>query len=348
MKAFVTGSTGLLGNNLVRELLAQGHEVRALVRSRAKAEALFGDLPIEYVVGDMEDVAGFAAALEGCDALFHTAAFFREYYAPGDHWQTLERINITATIELFRAAQAHGLSRIIHTSSSGVIDGAVRNESSGPNPHAERNLYFRSKVLGDARIAELVRDEQTPVVTILPGWMLGPGDLAPTASGQLVLDFVHGKLPGTFDGGTSTVDARDVAGAMISAVDKGQIGERYIVGGEYVSMRQLVEGLRAVSGLKGAERRFPNGLMLLLATLLELGARFTGKAPLISREGVKTMMDKHRVESGKAMRELGVSFRPLRETLSDELHWYAEAGRIAPDISLKRKNGQTRAGALAS
>lgn len=339
MKAFVTGSTGLLGNNLVRELLNQGHEVKALVRSRAKALQLFDDLPIEYVEGDMENVAGFAEALAGCDTVFHTAAYFREYYAPGDHWQTLERINITGSLDLIRAAMAKGVTRFINTSSSGVIDAAVGDETSGPNPHTERNLYFKSKVIGDQKIQALVEQEKAPVITILPGWMLGPGDMAPTASGQLVLDFVHRQLPGYFDGGTSTVDARDVALGMISAVSKGRIGERYIIGGEYASMETLNRTLEQVSGVPAPRRRFPNGLMLLMAGLFEIGGRITGKAPLISREGVKTMIDKQKVRSDKAVRELGVSFRPLTETLADEVRWYAEAGRIKPEVSLKKPVG---------
>lgn len=335
MKVFVTGSTGLLGNNLVRELLQQGHEVKALVRSLAKAKQQFGDLPIGYVQGDMDDISGFEAELAGCQALFHTAAYFREYFGNGDHWQTLEKINVTGTIELFRAAMRQGVERIIHTSSSGVIDSAVGDESSGPNPHADRNLYFKSKVVSDQKIRELVATEGAPVITILPGWMLGPGDLAPTASGQMVLDFVEGKLPGWFDGGASTVDARDVALAMISAVSKGKVGERYIVGGDYVPMKTLIDALVQVSGIRGAQRHIPTGLLLIFAGLSELYGRVTGKDVLITREGVQTMLDKQKVSSAKAMRELGVKFRPLTETLSDELAFYAAAGKIPARIKLK-------------
>lgn len=334
MKAFVTGSTGLLGNNLVRELLAAGHEVTALVRSPAKARKMFGDLPITLIQGDMEDIAGFVPALAGHDVLFHTAAYFREYFSSGDDaWAQLERINITHTVALFEQAQALGVSRIIHTSSSGVIDKAHRDETSPPNPVAQSNLYFKSKVLGDRKIAELVERTGAPVISILPGWMLGPGDLAPTASGQFVLDFAHRRLPGWFDGGTCAVDARDVALAMIAAVEHGRIGEKYIIGGEYVSIKTLASTLAELTGLPGPRRGIPTGLLLLAAGGSELYGKLTGKPVLFTRAGVQTMLDKQVVDSAKAIRELGTRFRPLRETLADELRWYAEAGMLPVQVA---------------
>ena len=157
MKAFVTGSTGLLGNNLVQALLAQGHEVKALARSQRKAEQLLGDTATEIVLGDMDDVAAFADELEGCDVLFHGAAFFREYYQPGDHWATLKRINVDAVIEIFEAAEARGVRRAIFVSSSGTVgegtNGTPGDETAPPPAIAADNLYFRSKVLADEAVA---------------------------------------------------------------------------------------------------------------------------------------------------------------------------------------------------
>ena len=217
MKAFVTGSTGLLGNNLVRALLAQGHEVKALARSQRKAEQLLGDTAAQIVVGDMDDVAAFADELEGCDVLFHGAAFFREYYQPGDHWATLKRINVDAVIEIFEAAEARGVRRAIFVSSSGTVgvgpNGTPGDETAPPPAIAADNLYFRSKVLADEAVAAWLPGRKLEVVTILPGWMYGPYDAAPTSSGQLVLDFLHRKLPAIIPGAGSVVDARDVAQA---------------------------------------------------------------------------------------------------------------------------------------
>jgi dihydroflavonol-4-reductase len=331
MRAFVTGATGLLGTNLVRLLLEQGHEVRALARSRDKAEAAFGGLGVETVAGDMEDVPAFANALGGCDALFHTAAYFREYYQPGDHWPILERINVRATIDLLTEAARRGVKTGVHTSSSGVIGpglgGAPGNESSPPPREAQTNLYFKSKVLAEEAIqAWMARQTGMRVVLVLPGWMFGPADAGPTGSGKLVLDFLAGKVPGIVDGGACIVDARDVAQAMIAAAERGEHGSRYIVAGEYHTLEDVMKTLQSVSGIPAPTRHIPYPAILIYAWFAELGARITGRAPTVSLQGVRAMHAKHRVSSDKATRELGATFRPLAETLRDEVEWFRQRG----------------------
>lgn len=332
MRAFVTGSTGLLGSNLVFDLLNKGHSVYALVRSMAKAKAIFGEqLPqgLELVVGDLDHISDLASTLAHCDTVFHTAAYFREYYQPGDHWPILERINVSATREMLEAAENQGIKRFIHTSSSGTIDPTVQDESSSPNPYAEKNLYFKSKVLAEEEVKKfLSQGPAMDVMMVLPGWMMGPYDSAPTASGQLILDIIHGKIPGYFDGGTSTVDARDVANAMIAIAEKGQRGERYIVGGNYLSLKALNENIAQLSGVKGATRKIPNGIILLIASLSETWAKISGSPTVMTREGISTMLEKHHLNSAKAKQELGITFRSLRETLTDEIHWYKQRGKI--------------------
>lgn len=331
MKAFVTGSTGLLGNNLVRLLLEQGHEVKALVRSKEKAVKLFGDLPIEYVVGDMKNVAEFADKMNGCEVLFHTAAYFREYYqGSADHWTKLENINIKGSLKILEEAENRGFSKAIYVSSSGTIgmkpDGSSGDENTPPSAFAAENLYFKSKVLADKAVAEFTKNHELPVVQILPGWMFGIGDAAPTSSGQLVLDFLNGKLPGTFDGGTSTVDAKDVSQAMIDAVELGKSGEKYIVGGEFYSMEEIIGTVAEFSGLPKLKMKIPNFFILTIATFSEIFSSLTGKPPMIPKNGVKTLQAKLTVDSSKAKRELGAKFRPLAETLRDEVNWYRANG----------------------
>jgi dihydroflavonol-4-reductase len=327
MKAFVTGATGLLGTNLVRLLWEQGHGVRALVRSREKAEATFDGLELEIVVGDMADVPAFAEALNGCDALFHTAAYFREYYQPGDHWPTLERINVHAVIELLTEAAGRGVKTAVHTSSSGVIEpnsnGTPGDESSPLSPESQSNLYFKSKVLAEQAVRAWMAEHTTMrVVMILPGWMFGPADSGPTGSGKLVLDYLDRKIPGIVDGGASIVDARDVAQAMIAAAERGEHGSRYIVAGEYHSLEDVMKTLESVSDIPAPSRRIPYPLILTYAWFAELGARFTGRAPTVSLDGVRIMHAKHRMNSNKAIRELGAGFRPLADTLRDEVEWF--------------------------
>jgi dihydroflavonol-4-reductase len=316
--------------HLVRELLQNGHEVRALARNRAKANKTFAGLNVEIIEGDMENVAGFAKALEGCDALFHTAAFFREYYEPGDHWPTLKGINVDATIELLEAAERAGVKRAVHTSSSGTIgmkpNGAYGDESTVIPLESTSNLYFRSKVECDAAIATFLKSHRLEVMTILPGWMFGPGDAAPTNSGQLVLDFLGRKLPGILDGGTTTVDARDVARAMRLAAQSGRSGEKYIVAGNFVSFEQIFLGLEKASSVAAPTLRLPNPLILMLAHITEFYARLTNSRPILPVEGIKAMQAKTGADSSKAVREFGLSFRSIEETLRDTVAWYRSNG----------------------
>lgn len=191
--AFVTGATGLLGNNLVRQLLDQGWHVKAMARSNAKAEHTLGNTQAEIVIGDMENVPAIVDDLAGVDTLFHTAAYFREYYQPGEHWEILKRINIDATIALLAAAEKQNVRRVVHTSSAGVLPlsrkGALITEEDGYVEDTP-NLYFRSKVLLEQQIQSFLHDSALDVVMVLPGWMHGPGDYAPTSAGQIVLGFL--------------------------------------------------------------------------------------------------------------------------------------------------------------
>jgi dihydroflavonol-4-reductase len=327
MKAFVTGATGLLGNNLVRLLVQQGYEVKALVRSKEKAQKLLGDVRnVEFIQGDMENVAGFAEALQGCDVLFHTAAYFREYYQSGDHWPKLEKINVKGTLELLEQADKHGVKKAIHVSSGGVIgeddSKGLADESTAASGFALENLYFRSKVETEKAIAKFLKTHSLQVVMILPGWMYGPGDAAPTSAGQLVQDFLERKLPGVLNGGAGIADARDVAQAMIAAAGKGKSGERYIVGGKLYKLADIMQTLEKVSGVPAPRLRIPTPVALAIAWLSQTYARLTGGSTLLTVNGVKTIANPHQISSEKAVRELGASFRPLEDTLRDTVNWY--------------------------
>jgi dihydroflavonol-4-reductase len=335
MKALITGSTGMLGHNLVRQLLEQGWQVRALVRSKQKAQKLFGGLELEIIEGDMENVAGFSSALQGVDAVFHTAAYFREYGAgdPEQEWATLKRINIDATLELMNLAEGAGVKTFVHTSSSGTIGVKPGNQAGDETTPADdrqlRNAYFKSKVEGDRAISKwLESPRRIKVVTILPGWMFGPRDAAPTGAGNLVLQVLHRELPGVLDAGSSITDPRDVAQAMIRAVEHGRSGERYIVAGRYTELEQVFGILGRVSNVKTPTNKLPQWLLETMARVDELRAKLTRtpvKLPLI---GIQTLHLKRSVSSAKAERELGATFRPLEETLRDTVQWYRDNGYV--------------------
>lgn len=328
MKAFVTGSTGLLGNNLIGLLNQKGYQIKALVRSKEKAKKIFDcKTNVTFVEGDMLDVNGFADELEGCDILFHAAAYFREYYQPGNHWQSLENINIKGTMNLLSRAEQYGIKKVIYVSSAGVI-GTPGNESTPPSKFAHTNLYFKSKILAEESIQGFLQKHSLPVILILPGGIFGIRDFAPTNSGKLVLDFLNQKLPGIIDGGGCFVDARDVAQAMLNAVEKGRSKERYIVAGHYFSIADLLKILEKLTGIHAPRLRIPYVASMAIAQLFEIQTRVTGKPALLSRARVQSLHHKFQWSSEKALKELDITFRPLEETLRDEVDWYRQHGYV--------------------
>jgi len=326
VKAFVTGSTGLLGNNLVRLLVKQGYDVKALARSRLKAERLFSDIPVTIVLGDMQDVSQFASELDGCDVLFHTAAFFRDYYQPGNHWKALWETNVQGTIALLTAAEQHGVKKVIYVSSSSVIGAGPGNapgdESTPADAKQLKNLYSKSKALAEEAIDTFLTQHTLPVVLILPTAMFGPGDIGPTGTGRMVQDFLSRKIPGIVDGGLSVVDARDIAQIMLTAVEKGKSGERYIAGAGYLTMADILAVLEKFSGVPAPTRHIPYAATLAYATVLEWVGQISRRPVLVSRESVRILHTQRRVSADKAKRELAATFRPFEQTIQDEVAWY--------------------------
>lgn len=327
--AFVTGATGLLGNNLVRELVLRGVAVRALVRSLDKGRQQFDGLAgVELVPGDMADVGGFAAKLQGCDVVFHTAAFFRDNYKGGSHWDELERINVDGTAMLIGQAYGAGVRRFVQTSSIGVLNGepGVLIDENCLRELGDADDYYRSKILADQAVLRfLAQHRDMHASLVLPGWMWGPADIGPTSSGQFVNDVVLGKLPGLVPGSFSVVDARDVAQAHIAAALQGKRGERYLAAGRHMTMRQLVPLLGRVANVKTPTRGLPVPLLYVLAALQEVYARVTGRPILLSLATVRLMVKeagRTHFNHAKSERELALTFRPLEQTVADTVGWY--------------------------
>ncbi|WP_338474645.1 SDR family oxidoreductase [Pseudomonas sp. MS646] len=326
--AFVTGATGLLGNNVVHALLQRKIKVKALVRSLEKGRKQFGDLPVELVEGDMLDVDAFSHALQGCDALFHTAAYFRDSYKGGKHWQKLYDTNVTGTERLLQVAYDAGIRRAVHTSSIAVLKGnrdQVIDETMSRSEQ-EADDYYLSKILSEQKVqAFLVQHPDMFIAMVLPGWMFGPGDIGPTSSGQFLLDFVGQKLPGVLPGSFSVVDARDVAEHQIAAITRGRSGERYLAAGNHMDMKSIFQALASVSGIKAPERKVPLLMLRIIALVYEGYYRLTKKPVLISTSTVKLMEQEQgrtHFSHQKSSRELDCKFRPVSETLTDTLNWY--------------------------
>ncbi len=347
MRAFVTGATGLLGNNLVRALEASGHEVVALARDAQKASRVLSGTSARVVVGDMLRVGEFAAQLAGSDVVFHTAAYFREAFEPGSDDAALEEINIGGTMKLLDAADAAAVACFVHVSSGGTIgkksDGSPGDEDTPPMPMQTENPYFRSKIKGDAAIAAWRSTSGLRIVEILPGWIWGPYDAAPTAAGKLVAEFRDGKIPANIGGGTSVVDARDVATAMVAAAvraiearnaDAARSGggveiatngapeiARYIVGGTYCSMREIMTHLENATGAPAPRFDIPFPVLLAYAYGSLAWGVLTGGAPLVTPLAVRTMHARIALDSSKARRELGAAFRDVGATIRESADW---------------------------
>lgn len=338
--AFVTGATGLLGNNLVRELVVRGVRVRALTRSLEKAKQQLAELPVEIIAGDMSNVADLAPALQGVDTIFHTAAHFRDSYKGGKHWATLYRTNVEGTRELLSCAYRAGVRQFVHTSSIAVVTGpkgSLINESMSRD---EQNAddYYRSKILAEREVTGFLGSHPDMwAAMVLPGWMFGPGDAGPTSAGQLVQDFVQRKLPGIPRATFSVVDARDVARAMIAVVEYGRRGERYLAAGRYMTVTEICRCLETVSGVKAPSLSLPLPVLHVVGAAFEAWARVSGKPVLMSLASVRLMAQERgrtRFDSSKAERDLGIRFRPVEETLRDVVNWY-RGNKIAPEPRAK-------------
>lgn len=339
--AFVTGSTGLLGNNLVRLLLANGYTVRALARSPEKASMQFNDLSpshrdaLTVVRGDLQDVAGFADALEGVELLFHTAAYFRDAYKGGSHGTALHDVNVSGSQALLAAAYTHGVRRAVYTSSIAVLDGprgALIDEGMDRQV-GDADDYYASKIAAERAVDAFRRAHPDFSVSyVLPAWMFGPGDLGPTSAGQAILDFAAGRIPGVLPGSFSVVDARDVAAAHLAAALRGRSGERYLAAGHHMTMGDLLPLMSRATGKPAPSRSLPYALLYLVGAMNELRYRVTKTPVLLGLATVRVLRreeERSRYSAAKTLAELGVHFRPVMETLMDTVADYRERGLLA-------------------
>lgn len=336
MNVFVTGAVGYLGSTCIRMLTQQGFIVKGLIRPQEREHPVLKELDMTAVEGDMLNVAGFAGELNGCDVLIHTVAYFHEYFTnPGEHWNNFLKINVEGTINLLKAAEKQGIQKVVYVSAAGCVgkkaNGDAGDESTPFDPDvAEKDLYFKSKILAEDAVGDFLKTHALPVTSILPGWIKGPFDALPSGNGQFVLDFLNGKVPFCLPGGIGVVDVRDVAQAIINAIDQGESGQRYLVTGPkaYVSMRELLDTLETVSGQPAPKVQPPFWLLMAVAWCAERYAAMTGTPLTVSRASIRTMKFKMAWNSAKAQKELGIKFRSLEETLRDEIDWYKTNGYI--------------------
>lgn len=270
----------------------------------------------------------FETALVGCDVLFHTAAFFRDNYKGGHRWKELYQINVIGTQKLLEAAYQAGIRRVIHTSSIAVLNGGRNQLINETMLREEKDAddYYRSKILADQEVLKFLKNYPDMFIAmVLPGWMFGPRDIGPTSSGEFILNFLKGKLPGIVPGSFSIVDARDVAEIQIAALEYGQSGERYLAAGQHMTMANLFPLLAKISGIPAPSKNVPWYLLDIISFLNEIYSFITQKPTLLSRSTIKLMkQEEHKTyfDHHKTFQKLGVKFRPIEETLATVIRWH--------------------------
>jgi len=331
MKCFVTGASGFIGANLVHELNARGHEVRALLRPGADQRGLAG-ADFEPIPGDLADSAAISKALRGCDWCFHVAASYHLWlpnYAP------MYAANVEGTRTVLEAAQRAQCTRIVHTSTVGCLH--PPHSGNGVQPLGDETTraseaqlnspYKRSKWLGELVARELV-NRGAPIVIVNPSAPVGSRDGKPTPTGRLIVDFLNRALPAYMDTGFNWVHVRDVAAGHVLAAEKGRIGENYILGnvdGNW-TLQQALAVLAEVTGVPAPRLKIPYAVAWMAAVMNVTLARFTGRPPKAPLAGVRLARHKMYFDSTKAVRELGLPQTPPRQALAEAVDWFRAHG----------------------
>jgi dihydroflavonol-4-reductase len=324
----VTGATGFVGAAVARALLNAHWQVRVLARSGSDRSNLRA-LSVEVHEGDLNQPASLLPALQGCEALFHVAA---DYRLGARDPEQLYRTNVDGTRAILAAARAAGVKRMVYTSSVATV-GIPKNGAPGEEgtPVALENMighYKRSKFLAE----EVARDAAragAPVVIVSPSTPVGPGDVKPTPTGQLVLDAAAGRMPAYVDTGLNIVHVDDVAAGHLLAYERGRPGERYILGGQDMTLREILAQVATLVGRSPPRIRLPYGAVLPMAYLAEGFAKLTGRSGRLTLEGVRMSRKLMFFSSAKAVRDLGYSWRSPVLAFEDAIRWFRDTGRLS-------------------
>jgi dihydroflavonol-4-reductase len=325
--SLVTGGTGFVGANVVRELLREGASVRVLVRPKSDRRAL-ANLKVELSEGDLTDRRSLDRAVAGAATIYHVAADYRLWARdPGE----LYRANVDGTRAILEAAGAAGARRIVYTSTVGVLgipkDGTLGTEDTPVSLADMVGPYKASKFLAEQAARELVR-AGLPVVIVNPSAPVGPWDVKPTPTGQMVVDFLAGKMFATLDTGLNLVHVRDVARGHLLAAERGRIGERYILGHENLSLTAIGRHLAEITGGRAPWLRVPYAVAWCGAACMEAAARVSGRPPKVPLTAVRMARKKMYFSPAKAVRELGLPQTDVREALRDAARWFVEHGYV--------------------
>jgi len=318
----LTGATGFVGSAVARALLARGHTVRVLARPGSDRRNLAG-LDVEVAEGDLTDPASLARAADGCRYLLHVAADYR-LWVPDP--AAMMRANVDGTRALLLAAQAKGVERIVYCSSVAALgltaDGTPADETTPVFPDKIIGVYKKSKYLAEQAVLALVREHGVPAVIVNPSTPVGPRDIKPTPTGKMIRDAATGRMPAYVDTGLNIVHVDDVAEGHLLALERGTIGERYILGGEDFLLGDLFARVAAAAGRPAPRIKLPLGPLYPVAVLCEALARL-GVEPVVTRETLAMARKKMFFSSAKAKADLGYAPRPAERAIADAVAWFA-------------------------
>jgi dihydroflavonol-4-reductase len=343
MTTLVTGATGFVGSHIARQLANAGERVRALARRSSRRDALDG-VNVEFAEGDLRDTASLERAMRDVEKIFHVAADYRLWTKrPEELYQS----NVEGTRRLLVAAARARIKRIVYTSTVATIavpcEGKLPNEDTPGELHEMIGHYKKSKFLAEQE-ARKAAASGIPVVIVNPTAPIGPGDWKPTPTGKIVVDFLNGKIPAYVDTGLNLVSVEDVAVGHLLAAEKGRIGERYILGGRNMTLKEILEALAAIAGTAPPRVRLPHAVALVAGYADEMFSRLLRREPRIPLEGVKMSRHPMFVASDKAAQELGYAPGPVEKAMERAVRWYEAQGYV----DARKRAGERRAvGAVA-
>ena len=320
MITLVTGAAGFLGSHIARQLVARGETVRVLMRSSSSNRAI-SDLSLEYVTGDLRDIASLDRAVQGVDRVFHVAADYRLWARKS---REIYDSNVGGTKNLLDAAKRAGVKQLVYTSTVATI--AV-DRPELPNEFTDSKLeemvghYKRSKWMAEQEVLSAAK-AGLPVIVAMPTTPVGPWDWKPTPTGKIILDFLNGKMPGYVETGLNFVSVEDCAAGHLLVSERGRVGERYLLGAENLTLKDLLDTLANMTGLPAPKLKIPLGVALGVAYMETAFSRLVGKEPQIPVEGVKIAQHKMFVDCGRSQKELGFIPGAVKDALVRAVRWY--------------------------
>jgi dihydroflavonol-4-reductase len=327
METLLTGATGFVGSAVARVLAARGHTLRLLVRPSSDRRNLAG-LDAEIVTGDLTDPASLQRAAAGCRHVLHVAADYR-FWVPDP--AAMLRANVEGSMAMMRAAAEAGAERIVYCSSVAALghtaDGSPADEATPVDPAALVSTYKRSKYQAEQAVLAMAA-EGLPVVVVNPAAPVGPRDIKPTPTGKMIVDAANGRMPAYLDTGLNVVHVDDVAEGHVLALERGTIGERYILGGENLALKDLLALVAQVAGRRAPTLRLRESWITPIAAGMEAFARLTGVPPAVTRDHLKMARHKMFFSSAKAAAALGYAPRPAADAVADAVAWFRAAGMV--------------------